>query len=380
MKILFITNVLTPYRMFLFDKINAILEKNGGGISVAVMMAPDHNSYWHYDDYKRNYTFLLPVLYIKNKSDYFINFHIKKAFKEVNPDVVIASGAYWYPTIIRIIELCKKNKRIILWWSESNKMKYKDVKGSKLAIRELLRKYTYRKVDGFIYPGKYAFDLIRDYSRENSFEFMLPNIVDNTKYGQQYDRDTVREILGITNNKIILFCPARLSEEKGLLPFMELLKKSELRNKSKILIAGGGPLKEQIIQFINDNNLDIELLGYVPQEKMIQYYQACDYFLLPSYVDPSPLACVEALWCGKPLLISNSVGNGPEVLKDGINGYSFDYQNKNDAISTLNRLPNPDSEWYKLACNESRRIAAKDFDPEQLTSDLIMALEKIFGE
>ena len=100
MKIQFITNVLTPYRIYFFDILNSILENRGGKLEVLVMMKPDHNMYWNYYDYERTYTKLLPVKYIKNKSDYFLNFKLKKFILEFKPNVIVGCGAYWYPTIL----------------------------------------------------------------------------------------------------------------------------------------------------------------------------------------------------------------------------------------------------------------------------------------
>jgi glycosyltransferase involved in cell wall biosynthesis len=57
---------------------------------------------------------------------------------------------------------------------------------------------------------------------------------------------------------------------------------------------------------------------------MLTLYAQADGFCLPSLSDPNPLSVIEALWAGLPLLLSTKVGNHPECLEQGKNGFAFD--------------------------------------------------------
>ena len=379
MKIQFITNVLTPYRIYFFDILNSVLENRGGMLEVLVMMKPDHNMYWNYYDYERRYTKLLPVKYIKDKSDYFFNFKLSEFIQDFKPNVIVGCGAYWYPTILSALKYCKKNNIKFIYWSESNKIKFIDKKGLKYQFRESIRKYSYKRMDGFIYPGKHALELIKDYNQNPTFLFQLPNLVNSDKYAFfDEQKEKLRDELGIAKEKLALFCPARLSQEKGIIPFLEIYAKSELKEYSQIYIAGKGPDEKLIKNYISAHNLNVNLLGYVTEEIMIKYYHACDFFLLPSLSDPSPLSCIEALWSGLPLILSSSVGNLPEALIDGENGFSFNYLNDNETIHMLNQLPNLfNSEWYIRAKEKCLKLAKLNFDPQQKTAELIEKLNGI---
>jgi len=58
----------------------------------------------------------------------------------------------------------------------------------------------------------------------------------------------------------------------------------------------------------------------IPYSEMAQYYQNMDVFLVASVEDGTPNPALEAAACGRPI-ISNRIGNMPEFIIDGYNGF-----------------------------------------------------------
>ena len=58
----------------------------------------------------------------------------------------------------------------------------------------------------------------------------------------------------------------------------------------------------------------------LPYCQMWQKYQDMDIFLVASDEDGTPNPALEAAACGRPI-ISNKIGNMPEFIKDGVNGF-----------------------------------------------------------
>ena len=377
MNVVFITNILTPYRMHFYDLMNDELSKSGDTLKVLVMLKEDHNAYWNYNSYKREYTELIPCHYVgKYGGEFFINTGLKKRIDRNNPDIIVLCGSYWYPSLIYISSIYK-NKAKILYWSESNKIKIDKGNGLKKKIREHIRKSQFCKYDGFLYPGDLAKDLITDYNKTPSFMFCLPNIVDESKFkNTMLDVDYyTRSELKLPNDKMVLFCPARLSEEKGLIPFFNEVIKSKLRDKACFVIAGSGPLESDIRELAKKNGIDVRLLGIINQDTMVSYYRSCDMFFLPSYSDPSPLSCVEAIWSKCPILISNRVGNQYEVLEPGENGFVF---NPDDTyFELLDRILELDDSWKRNARKKSIEIAEKNFTSNDVVNRLVKAFAAI---
>ena len=83
------------------------------------------------------------------------------------------------------------------------------------------------------------------------------------------------------------------------------------------------PDKEDILQKkIKDYGLNncVTFEGFVADNKKIECLNWADIFILPSYNEGLPIAILEAMSYGCPI-ISTTVGGIPAVVKHGVNGY-----------------------------------------------------------
>jgi len=83
-----------------------------------------------------------------------------------------------------------------------------------------------------------------------------------------------------------------------------------------LLIGGEGSLENRLNKLIKEYDLEknVNLLGYISEGKLPQYYQAADFFVLPTIeLEGFGLVTVESLACGTPVL-GTHVGAIPEVL------------------------------------------------------------------
>jgi glycosyltransferase involved in cell wall biosynthesis len=84
------------------------------------------------------------------------------------------------------------------------------------------------------------------------------------------------------------------------------------------LIIGKGPdlsgTKERIQQLELEKN--IKLLGFISDKELPAYYNAADFFILPSKSGEGlPLVSLEAMACGLPI-IATDVGGIKEIIED----------------------------------------------------------------
>jgi len=87
--------------------------------------------------------------------------------------------------------------------------------------------------------------------------------------------------------------------------------------KGIVLVIGGeGELKPKLSQLISDLKLGgaVILKGFIPEAELPSYYQAADYFILPTRcLEGFGLVTVEAMACGTPV-IGTPVGGTKEIL------------------------------------------------------------------
>ena len=366
MKIVLYTNILTPYRKYFFDLFYKECKKCGDDFIVLVMAETEKNRSWHYKEFQTRYTKLLEGKTISIKETYIhINPKIVNELKKIRPDVVIASGSYLCPGTWKIARLKKKLHYKVYFWSESHLGEARQYGGLKIILREKIRKIFYRKFDGFLCPGKLAFDFVGKYRKEKVNEILLPNLVDESIFSNEiYKKDILCEQLH-SKGKVIFFTPARLSEVKGIEPFMELLGKVKNKDQISWIIAGSGSLYDKLREKAKELSLNVIFVGEKKQEEISDLYKNSDVFVLPSLSDPNPLTCVEALWSKKVLLVSNHVGNYPEVISQGENGYMFSYENKKEAMQIIETVASKDYMWRLNAGKKSYEIATYIYDSQK---------------
>ncbi|WP_026488627.1 glycosyltransferase family 4 protein [Butyrivibrio sp. XBB1001] len=380
MKIALYTNILSPYRKHFFDLLFDECRKRNIDFKVFVMAPTEPDRQWTYDEYKASYTELLEgrTLVIKHAYIHF-NKNLISVIKDYNPDVMICSGSYLCPGIWTVAKKRKKLGYKCYFWSESHINQKRDNNKLVSLFLEYLRSNIYKKFDAFLYAGELSYDFIKKYAGDKAEGIFVPNLIDEKKFVKaqnkpQSEREAIREKYKLPLDKRLMIMPARLSKVKGIDAFLDILLKCPSKNNVHIAIAGEGELREELEKRIQKENLPVSLLGYKNEDEMIDLYAASDIFLLPSFSDPNPLSCIEALWCGLPLFISDKVGNCREVLENGINGYVFSYDNQAEAIDKLNIIISTNEEWINTASKRSMYKADLVYNSEKNVKRIIEEL------
>lgn len=109
--------------------------------------------------------------------------------------------------------------------------------------------------------------------------------------------------------------------------------------------AGTGLLYDQ-----RPKHPQIKHLGFLQPSEFQEYLQGAGLFVLPSRFEPWGVVVHEMAAAGFPMVVSSSVGSVTQFLKQGVNGYIFQNENKNELKSALKKLiAMPDSELQKMA-------------------------------
>lgn len=368
MKVVLLTNILTPFRIFFYDRLFEEYRKNGVEFSVLVMVPNEPGRTWQYENFKRVYTTLLKGSLRKISGiDWIVNTDIKEKIAAENPNIVICAGSYMNPSVWTAIHLKKKYGYKVLFWSESHLNETRSYGKAKLLLRQCIRKQVMNGFDGFWYAGKMSKAFIDCYVKEKKDFIFVPNMIQEDVYfrATQYSSEQRRQLrkdLNIDDKKRMLFMPVRLSKEKGILEFLRILNKSSNKSLVTVAISGDGPLREEIAVKAKEDDLDVRLLGFQDQPHMVNLYAAADIFVMPSLSDPNPLASIEACWAAKPLFVSEHVGNNPETVEHGKNGFVFNYKDESGAVQMLDSMIAADDAWLEKAGAVSLKIAKQKYN------------------
>ena len=102
---------------------------------------------------------------------------------------------------------------------------------------------------------------------------------------------------------------------------------------------------------INDRNYTNAL----PPEEMNKFYNKADAYVVASTIDGTPNPALEAAACGKPI-ISNPIGNMPEFIQHGKNGFLFKDRNINKYASALRKLMDDRELAFTMGQNARKKI------------------------
>ena len=159
---------------------------------------------------------------------------------------------------------------------------------------------------------------------------------------------------------------ARLSEEKGILNFLQaipiVLKRKDFSN---FVIGGDGPLTSEIKEYVNNSNLNnkVKLVGWIPREELPSYLNELKLLVLPSFSEGLPNILLEAMACGTPIL-ATPVGTIPDIIKDGETGFLLETNDPKHIADKIVELLNEPELLEKVSAN-AYKWAKQNFNREK---------------
>ena len=113
---------------------------------------------------------------------------------------------------------------------------------------------------------------------------------------------------------------AGLEVRKGIHVLLDAWERLSPRMPAaRLLLAGDGAEREPVRERVRNTPAlaRVELVGRLDREAARAAMQACAVFCLPSFGDPAPLAAVEAMACGRPVVATDASGLGRLVPDAG---------------------------------------------------------------
>ena len=154
----------------------------------------------------------------------------------------------------------------------------------------------------------------KEYDKGNVY--LLNNAIDLDKFKYNESlRKKKRKELGIKDDTLVIGHIGRFVAQKNhdflIDIFNEIYKKN---NNSILLLAGQGPLMEEIKNKVKDLNLDDNVKFLGQRNDANELYQAFDVFLLPSLYEGLPVVGVEAQASGLLCYLSDDMTKETKVL------------------------------------------------------------------
>jgi poly(glycerol-phosphate) alpha-glucosyltransferase len=170
-----------------------------------------------------------------------------------------------------------------------------------------------------------------------------------------------------------LFC-GQMIARKGLDHLLSAFAK--LPENTRLLLVGReAELPELLAQIAAAVRERIEYAGFQSPDALPAFFARADVFVLPSRYDGWGVVVNQALGAGLPILVSDQVGAGYDLVAPGINGDVFRTDDPTDLAAKMQRLAT--STELREACAEASRERSWQWDLERGAERWIQALRKI---
>ena len=203
---------------------------------------------------------------------------------------------------------------------------------------------------------------------------VIYNSVDPKAFTQVNTGISLRAKHEVPLQSVVVGFVGRLTEQKGVTYFLQAASAiSQKRNDCRFIIVGDGELRDELQEYAKNLNLEnIVFAGY--QRDVPAYLAMFDIFVLPSLWEGLPVALVEAMAAGKPV-VATAVSGTPEVVTDGETGFLVEPKNADQLAERITRLIEDPSLRDRMG--RAARIRVKE---KFSAATMIRATEQLYQE
>lgn len=318
MRVLFQTNIPSPYRVEFFNALGKMCD-------LTVLYERD-SAYNRNNRWKAVHNENIKIIFLKGikiSTDSSLCLEVYKWLKKGLFDIFVVGG-YSTPTGVLMIETLKLKKIPFIINADGGLIK-KESNFKYFIKRHLISSANYWLSTGFI-----TNNFLKHYGANvnNIYEYPFTSISEKDILKLPIDKiqkKIFREKLGISEENIILSV-GQFIYRKG---YDILLKTCEMLPKNYgIYIVGGVPTEEYLRMKEKMGLSNVHFVSFKTKKCLAKYYLAADLFVLPTREDIWGLVINEAMAYALPVITTNKCVAGLEMINDDENGFIVDVENK----------------------------------------------------
>ena len=183
-------------------------------------------------------------------------------------------------------------------------------KGIKGKLTKFLRRNLKEKCDRCFACSKLAGEAVfGKEAMEQGNVTIIPNAIDAARFTFDPEvRKQKREELHIQPQEFLIGEVGRFDPQKNQKYAVEILAECRKKNfPAKLILIGEGPLMENVRQQVEELRLQEYVIFTGLQKNVVPFYQAMDFFLLPSFYEGLPGVAVEAQASGLRGILSDAI-------------------------------------------------------------------------
>jgi glycosyltransferase involved in cell wall biosynthesis len=158
---------------------------------------------------------------------------------------------------------------------------------------------------------------------------VFPNTFDHERFAPRPRNEELARKLGVEEGDRVALTVCRIAKTEELKGYRRTLgcvrEVSERIDRFRYVLAGKGDDLEGVRAFVREHGIDdvVRTPGFIADDELVDLFNLCDVFVMPSMKEGFGIVFLEAMACGKPVIGGNRDGS-VDPLMDGEAGVLVD--------------------------------------------------------
>jgi glycosyltransferase involved in cell wall biosynthesis len=209
---------------------------------------------------------------------------------------------------------------------------------------------------------------------------LVPDGFDPSEFATLPERGQFREqFFGGHKGPLVLFL-ARLNAKKGLDVLIEAMR-SVIAERPDVRLAIVGPpdpvsFRKDVLRWVKENNIESQtvLTGVADKEMRLQAFADSDVYVLPSHAENFGFSVFEAMACGLPVVVSDTLNFASEFARSGA-GFVLPRAPEVFSDAILKLIDHPE---LRREMGARGRILVRQYSLEETGAKVSKTVESIF--
>lgn len=297
-----------------------------------------------------------------------IDKELTKSLSLINPDVVI-SGIATFPVGITALRWAKKNNKSIVEFGDAKKDTFKHN-----PLIHMIKRMMFRNVDAFLCPAPSFDESMMFWGFKKNEIFYGLDVANNQEWEDNCNDDDFYQCFRDLPTTFYLTCSRQVTM-KNLPRLVKCYLEYQKQGGQIPLVMVGEGIKHHELVLLAQNNLKIVFLPFQSHEKMKILFSHMKALFVPSFKEETwGITVNEAMASQRIAAVSTEAGCCSTIIKDGINGFSYDPYDEEAIVQTMHKIEAlTPKELETMQKNAKETI--KDWGVERFASGALAACE-----
>ena len=249
---------------------------------------------------------------------------IGRHIEQTAPEVVVVPG--WHAAVqVRALRACRRAAIPAVYRGDSTL--FSGPRGVMRPVWEVKTRLMLGQYSAYLSVGRHATEYLRHFGVRESLIARSPHCVDNdlfassaARHRQPDRRAALREAVGAGPGEFVVLFAGKFVPRKR--PVDAVRAVAALGGQAVLILAGDGPLVDDTRAEATRLGVRHAWRGFLNQSELPAAFAAADSLIVPSAWESWGLIVNEALASGLPCVVTNGVAAAPDLIIDGITGYT----------------------------------------------------------